>query len=262
MTSRVLRLVGSVPTFEQRCMAAALDAAPRAVVSHRSAARLWRLPGFVDDEIHVSRLRGGTRHPVGLGILHGPELLPDSHLTARDAVPVTTVARTIFDLAGDEHAGRVARALDNALARHLTGVAALHRVTTELAEHGRSGSTLMRALLAERGIGYIAPESGLEGRFLSLLRSSGLPEPTRQVDVGGDRWVGRVDFAYLDRRLIIEIDSAVHHSTKLDLDADARRDAELAAAGFRIVRITDDQLWFRPRDAVATIRSALAPAAA
>ncbi len=175
---------------------------------------------------------------------------------------MTTVARTVFDLAGMVHPARLERALDNALGRRLTSPVALREVTNDLAEHGRRGSTLMRTLLAERGATYIAPESGLEARFLSLLRSSGLPEPSRQLDVGGARWIGRVDFAYSDARILIEIDSAVHHSSKLDLDADRRRDAALAEADFRVVRVTEDQVWFRPREAVAVVRRALASAAA
>ncbi len=262
VSPRVLRLRGSVRTFEQRCVAAALDAGTRAALSHKSAARLWRLPGFVDGEIHVSRPRGGTRQPTVLGALHEPRALPASHLTVRDAVAVTTVARTIFDLAGVVHPARLERALDNALGRRLTTPRALHEVTNDLAEHGRRGSTLMRTLLAERGAAYTAPESGLEARFLSLLRSSGLPEPSRQVDVGGAQWIGRVDFAYSDARILVEIDSAVHHSSKLDLEADNRRDAALIEAGFSVVRITDDQVWSRPREAVAAVRCALARAAA
>lgn len=179
-------------------MAAVLDAGPGAVVSHHSAARLWRFPGFIEEEIHVSwPRRGGTRYQPTLAILHGPGVLGPSHVTSACAIPVTTVVRTLFDLAGVVHPARLERALDNALSRRFTTTIALHELTSELALHGRPGSTVMRALMAERGTGYIPPESGLEARFLSLLRSNGLPEPARQVDVGGERWVGRVDFAYL-----------------------------------------------------------------
>ncbi|MDQ6796673.1 MAG: endonuclease domain-containing protein [Actinomycetota bacterium] len=168
----------------------------------------------------------------------------------------------MFDLAGALHPARLERALDNTLARHLTTVVALGAITLELAKHGRPGSALMRTLLAERGADYVAPESGLEARFLSLLRDNGLPEPDRQVDVGGDQWVGRVDFVFPGRRLVIEVDSSMHHSAALDREADRRRDADLWAAGYRVLRITDDQIWFRPRQVVAEVRFALAPSAA
>ncbi len=244
-------------------MAATLDAGHGAVVSHQSAARLWRLPSFVEDEIHVSRVRqGGTRFRSETAVFHRPGALPGAHQTTSRAIPVTTVARTLFDLAGAMRPGRLERALDNALARHLTTTRVLHGLTRELAEHGRAGSRLMRTLLAERDSYYVAPASGLEARFLTLVRSGGLPEPVRQLDIGGARWVGRVDFAYPDRRLAIEIDSAIHHSAKLDRAADRRRDADLADAGFRVLRITDDQVWFRPSDVLAALRRALAASAA
>jgi len=126
-------------------MAATLDVGHGAVVSHQAAARLWRLPGFVDEEIHVSRpRRGGTRFRTEIAVVHRPQALPPSHLTTTRGIPVTIAARTIFDLAGVLHPSRVERALDNSLARRFTNIASLEQVTVELAEHGRSGSTLMR----------------------------------------------------------------------------------------------------------------------
>lgn len=60
---------------------------------------------------------------------------------------MTTVARTLFDLAGALHPGRTERALDNALSRHLLTLEAVRETTIELRQHGRSGSSLMRRLL-------------------------------------------------------------------------------------------------------------------
>ncbi len=75
----------------------------------------------------------------------------------------------------------------------------------------------MQKRLVDRADGDVAPESGLEGAALDPIRSAGLPEPVRQLDVGdAGGWVGRVDLAYPDRRLFVEIDSALHHSTLVD----------------------------------------------
>lgn len=82
----------------------------------------------------------------------------------------------------------------------------------------------MRHLLAERDAAYVPPESNLEARFLSILEDAGLPLPARQRHVGGDDWVGRVDYLDPARKVIIEIDSDLHHSTVLDMAADARRE--------------------------------------
>ncbi|MDQ6714537.1 MAG: endonuclease domain-containing protein [Actinomycetota bacterium] len=243
-------------------MAAVLDAGRGAALSHAAAAALWKIPGFEPGAVEVSRPRGGTRRRSSLALVHEPGLLPPHHVTQTQGVPVTVVARTLFDLAGALRPGRLERALDNCLARGLTTPGALQAITSELAQHGRSGSALMRALLAVRGPNYVAPASGLESRFLWLLRREGIREPVRQVDVGADAWVGRVDFAYPDRKVVIEVDSDLHHTSRLDRQADSRRDAALQAAGFQVVRVTAEQVWHRPDEAIGVVRTALHCAAA
>ncbi len=262
LTSQVLRLVGSSRTFAQCCMAGVLDAGPGATASHLTAAFLWGLPGFTATEVHVSRARTSTSRVSSIAVVHESRFFPEHHRTALDRVAVTTVARTLFDLAGCVHPLRAERALDNALARRLVDLPALRAMAIEVLEHGRTGSALMRRLLDDRGVGYIPPASGLEARFFAVLVGAGVDPPERQVDLGGDAWEGRVDFYYRRQRLIIEIDSDRHHTSKLDAEADARRDAALRAAGFRVLRITEDQLRHRPQEVVALVRRALGEVAA
>jgi len=120
----------------------------------------------------------------------------------------------------------------------------------------------MRALLRERVGDYIAPESGLEARALELIQAAGLPEPVRQLDVGdADGWVGRVDLAYPDRRMVIEVDSVLHHSTLVDRRTDEVRDRRLRAAGWMVVRITEHDLG-RPGVVADRLRAMLAGTAA
>lgn len=250
MTSKVLRLVGSRRTFRQRCMAAALDGGPRACVSHESAAALWRIPGFLPGALHVTRSVGRSGRPSALATVHHSCALQDHDVRLLEAIPVTSPARTIFDLAGVLHPGRTERALDNALARRLTTVPALRQVTDELARQGRPGSALMRRLLDDRATSYRAPESNLEARFESILDDAGVPIPLRQCEVGGADWVGRADYLDPDRKVVVEIDSDLHHTTLLDASSDARRDAALNEAGYRVLRIKEHDLWHRPDEVV------------
>lgn len=261
LTPLVLRLAGSQRTHRQRCMAAALDGGPGAVVSGVTAAWLWQLPGFAPGEVHISRERGGNGRVPAAARLHEPRSLPAHHRTVVDAIPVTTVARTLFDLAGLVHPLRVERALDNALARRLVALETMRGLAIELFEHGRTGSALVRQLLSDRGAGYIPPASGLEARFLSVLVRAGIQVPDKQVDLGGETWAGRVDFVDRRLRVVFEIDSDVHHTSKLDCEADARRDATLRAAGFEVVRITERDLRERPEAVVAMVRAARGRAA-
>jgi very-short-patch-repair endonuclease len=251
VTSRVLRLVGSPQTFRQRCMAATLDLDAGGAVSHESAAALWRLPGFPICAVHVSRRTGRSM----LSTVHRT-YLPDTHARLFERIPVTTPARTIFDLAGVLHPGRTERALDNALARGLTSIEALNRVTGELARPGRPGSSVMRRLLAARAGAYVAPESNMEARFQTVAKRAGLDSFVRQQDVGGEEWVGRVDFLDRDKRLVVEVDSALHHSSLVDEAADAVRDAALAQAGYTVLRIKEHDLWHRPDEVVRRLLAA------
>lgn len=245
LTLLVLRLAGSQRTFRQRAMAATLDAGAGAAVSHESAAALWRLPGFPTGELHISRTAGRST----LATVHRTHV-PEAHLRLFERIPVTSPARTVFDLAGVLHPGRTERALDNALARGLTTVADLGRVTDDLARRGRPGSSLMRRLLAERAGAYIPPASNLEARLQAVARQAGLHSLVPQCDVGGDGWVGRVDFLDRSRRLVVEVDSDLHHSSLLDAAADAARDGALAGAGYTVVRIKEHDLWHRPGEVV------------
>jgi very-short-patch-repair endonuclease len=250
MTSKVLRLVGSPRTFRQRCMAAALDGGPRAYVSHESAAALWRIPGFLPGALHVTRSVGRSGRPSPLAVVHHSCSLSEHNVRSLEAIPVTSPARTVFDLAGVVHPKRAERALDNALGRRLTTLPALQQVTEELARQGRPGSALMRRLLAERATDYRAPESNLEARFESILEDAGVPVPLRQRDVGGDEWVGRADYLDPDRKVVVEIDSDLHHTSLLDEKADAARDAALTEAGYTVLRIAEHDLWHRPDEVV------------
>lgn len=257
VSPQVLRLLGSEATFEQRCMAGVLDAGSGAIASRGAAARLWGLPGFSSERVHVTRPRCSSSRSSPLALVHESRYLPSHHCTTRNGIPLTTVSRTVFDLAGCVHPLRAARALDNALTRKYVALEELRRVTIELLARGRTGSALMRELLGVRGAGYIPPASGLEASFLALLIAAGVELPECQVDLGDDGWIGRVDFYYRHLRLVIEIDSDIHHTAKLDTESDERRDRALRAAGFEVMRITEPELRDDPDGVVARVQTAL-----
>ena len=256
-TPRVLRLAGSQQTFEQRCVVAVLDAGHEAVVRGRAAARVWGLPGFDDAIVEVTRLRRRPRRSTAPTVSSEPRLLPPYHRTVHRDVPVTTVERTVFDLMSAVRPGRAERALDNALAGRLTTLPALRSIGEELCRKGRAGSALFRRLLADRGEHFRPVESSLEATFLALVHRAGLPEPERQVDLGGTGWVGRVDFYVRQSRLVVEIDSDRFHTAALDVAADGRRDEALRAAGFHVLRITEREMRGRPDAAIERLRQAL-----
>ncbi|MDQ3641069.1 MAG: type IV toxin-antitoxin system AbiEi family antitoxin domain-containing protein [Actinomycetota bacterium] len=231
------RMPGTARTWEQRLSGLVLASGPGAGASHRSAAALLGIPGFDrSGRIEAITLRP-RRHRDPDYRVHRWRVLPDDHLTVVDGIRTTRVARTLVDLAGVLHPSRTGRAVDNCLAARTVTVGTLRAAFIELAQPGRKGIGVMRRLLEERGEDYEPPASELEACFLALLRRHDLPEPRRQVDAGDAAgWVGRVDFAYPQTSLLIELDSRRHHTAKLDVEADRLRDDRLRAAGWTVER--------------------------
>ena len=261
LSPRVLRLLGTPRTTRSAVMASVLDAVPGSVASHRTAATLWRLPGFRFQHLDVTQPRGhDERRRCALGTLHEPRLLRPHHCTVLDGIPVTTPARTLFDLAGIEHPAKVERAVDDALSRSPALLPRLHTMLDELARRGRPGIRAMRRILADRPPGYIAPASGLERRVIQVLADAGIAT-RRQVDVGGDDWLGRTDLLVVGTNLVIEVDSVRHHTSRLDRERDAARDAAMAAAGFTVLRVAEEDVWTAPQAVVREVKAALRSAA-
>jgi hypothetical protein len=259
----VYQLAGSARTWEQHLVAATLGAGPCAAASHRSAAALLGIPGFERrgrPEVTTPRPR---RHRGPEAVVHCWRPFPDHHLTVIEGIVTNRVSRTRVDRAGVVHPGRVERAVDNCLAAGVATFGSLQEAFCDLASRGRAGIAVMRGILSARGPLYVAPGGELEFRFLEVVRTAHLPEPVRQLDVGDSvGWIGRVDFAYPDVRALIEVDGRRYHSSLLDQQADARRDAALRAAGWReVVRFGWDDIVRRPETVVARVRRLRAVAA-
>jgi very-short-patch-repair endonuclease len=257
LTPAVFRVQGSSDTPDQRWLAAVLDAGVGAVLSHASSMDRWGLPGFRQHRPEVIGDRPRARYVSPIAIVHRPLLLLPHHVLVTRGVPVTTPTRTIFDLAGRLHPGRLARLVDNVWNRRLTSGRLLHRTLDELAGRGRPGIAAMREVLATRGDDYVPPESGLEARFMALAIKAGLPEIRRQVDIGNDeRWLGRVDFLEDRAMVVVEIQSHAFHESELDRAADEARHSAFRAAGFEVVEFTEYQVWHEGQAVIDALRTA------
>lgn len=254
----VYRLPGVRITWEHHLMALTLAAGPNAAASHRAAAALLQIWGFQRDILEVTTPRPRRHRGEQLGIVHRWRPFPAHHLTVIEGITTTRVARTLVDLAGVIHPARTERAVDTCLSAKVITFHALRGTFYELASRGRAGTACMRKILEDRGPEYIPPASDFEREFFAILDAAGLPIPVRQLDVGDDvDWIGRVDLAYPRFKVIIEVDSDRHHTSKLDREADAERDRRLAAAGWRVVRVTEDDLRRGAPKALAQLRALL-----
>ena len=250
---QVLAAAGSPDTIDQRRSVAVLRVGENACLSHQSAAAFWGMPGFVDEPFHVTSGRSGHRR-LGDLVVHEPRLMAPHHHLSRNRIPVTTPTRTAFDLAAVVHPARLARVVDTMWARRLVSGETLHGMFAELARSGRNGVTNMRTVLADRPRHYRPPESGLESRFAAILSDAGITGFERQVDVGDDFWIGRVDFINRAWGVIIEIQSHAFHGSVLDRSHDQQRLRRLRAAGFTVGEVTEHEVWHRPRDVVQKVR--------
>jgi very-short-patch-repair endonuclease/predicted transcriptional regulator of viral defense system len=230
-------------------MAAVLTAGPGAALSHASAAALWEIRPTAATRIDVSTptAAGRAKRP-GLRI-HRTTKLTQDEVTERQAIPVTTPARTLVDLASSLPRRALERALDQAEILELFDLQALERVVD--AHQGRRGARVLAGALAEHQAGTTVTRSALEEAFLELCAAHALERPQVNVRVCNLE----VDFYFASKRLVVEVDGYRYHRTRRAFERDRERDAILAAAGHHTLRFTHRQVTRRPREVAAAIRS-------
>ena len=219
-------------TARGRRIGALLACGDGAVLSHGTAADHWNIRPTASPLTHVSiRDRSGRRRP-GITV-HRPRRLPDHEATRHDGIPITTVARTLLDLADVLSVSDLRKAIERADDRKLLDVQALYVV---IAEHpGRRIRMLERAL---HEADFAQKRSSLESDFLALCKRFELPRPEVNVHVAGHE----VDFFFRDAGLVVETDGWAVHGTRRAFKDDRRRDVDIAKAGLQHVRFTHDEI--------------------
>jgi hypothetical protein len=247
LTPGVLELVGTPPSEGKIAMAALLDGPPGAVLSHTSAAAWWDLPGFhFHDGLHITVPHQGAPRRGRISMTHYHKDLPQDQLTTLRGIRVTSPALTIFHLAAILSAQRTARACDNAWSMRLLDGLDLHHLLKILSASGRNGIGAMRQILEERPPDYVPPESGLEARYRQLVVQDGMPEPVRQVNIFGPRWIGRADCRFPDVGLIVELLSVRFHASLTEATADQNRFVAFREAGQHVIAFWDFEVWNNP----------------
>ncbi len=230
--------------------AALLACGPEGAISHRDAGAEWKMTGPTRGPVSVT-VPGGSGRNNRRGIdLHRAPLLPGD-VFQRDGLRVTSPSRTLLDLAGLLTPRELERALDEA---HFLGRVSAATLTETLdTNRGRRGAAALRQALATHDLGSTRTETGLEERFLAIVRAANLPTPRCQV------WVGRyrVDFLWAAQRLIAEADGDAAHRGQPRQARDADRDSELGARGYRTLRFGEDEIYNRPQAVVRRLADAL-----
>lgn len=228
---------------------------PLAVASHESAAELLAVPRVRRGRAVVSVHTRTTHSFPGVVVRRNHDLLPE-HVTEVDGLPVTTVERTVVDLAstfGEEHLGDI---LDDLAAMGRLDRRALGDVIGVVARRGRPGAALLNRLRDEYVDGAPIPPSVMERRGRQLLVSVGLPPPVPEYPIPWSR-SRRFDDAYPDSHVAIEWDSRRWHMSRDSFDSDRRRDNAAHRNGWHVFRFTWRDITTRPHYVVATVRAAV-----
>ncbi|MBR9988452.1 MAG: DUF559 domain-containing protein [Gemmatimonadetes bacterium] len=279
---RGVYLVGPLMVPLAEPMSAVLSCGEAAVVSHASAAMLWELserpiPQARDARLNNAEVRNSTVrvrvaiHPakrsgvaraVDVTIppskrrqrpgvrVHRTVLRPDE-MTRLDGIPVTTATRTLYDLAGHVVERDLERVVAEALSRQLTCKDRLDTIVERYAR--RTGAIRLRSLLGS-GQPPALTRSAAEESLLALIRKAQLPRPEVNVRIHGYE----VDFYWRAASLVTEVDGFAFHASRRSFESDRRRDAVLAAAGLRVMRVTWRQLEREPEALAARLGQALA----
>jgi hypothetical protein len=208
---------------EGRWMAAVLYAGDGAVLSHWSAASLWRLRPGTGPRTHVTT--GRRRHRSDRITFHHAHLREDE-VTVEQGIPVTTPGRTLLDLAPLLPSPTLARMIDAAPSKGAPLADLLDRYPR------RAGAAKLRGVLGTR---TPMTRSDFEALVFDAMERAGLPPPQVNLVVEGYE----VDFVWRDEGVIAELDTFVTHGSRSAFERDRERDRRLAVAGWRVIRLTD-----------------------
>lgn len=248
----VYRPAGIALTARERAQAAWLWSRRKGVIAGNSAAALlgakWVSPTLDAELIH------GNRHPPAGIVVHSETLLP-GEVVEVDGMPVTSVARTAFDVGRWASSRLFAVQRLDALA-NVTGVK-VKDIEAVMAEHrGTRGLVRLKAVLPLMDSGAESPQ---ETRTRLVLIDAGLPVPQTQIRVCDDYgdFVARIDMGYRELRVGIEYDGPQHWTDAGQRDRDIDRYTALADLGWAIIRVSSDLLRYRQGTFIARVVAAM-----
>ena len=242
-------------------MAATLACGPEAVLSHRSAAAHLGIRNSSMAWVEVTAPCRAGRWRAGI-VAHSSSTLAPADVALVDAIPCTTVARTIFDLSAILNRDALEYVLHRAESKPSPLdfgelVVLLDRC------RGRPGTRRLRSLLGRpAGLSDARAKSRMERAFLALCRKADLLEPRVNawiplpIPAGGLE----VDFSWPDRMLAVETDSSTFHDTVRARHNDPARDRALMLAGWRVARFTWWDVMAEPARVASEVQALLAPA--
>lgn len=230
------------------CMAAVLSCGDGALLSHRSAAWLWGLTSRFATPIEVTAASPRrTREAIRV---HSAETLTDVDRASHKGVSVTAIPRTFLDFAAVDPF-YLGQALDNAHRLGLLDLIAMDELISR-SKGFRGVARLRTALEIHRPA--VFSRSGLERRFLELVRRAGLPRPSMNLFIEGFE----LDAYWPTHRFAVELDTYDYHGSPTAFEADRFRQEDLKLAGIEMIRLTGVRMEREPTAIVHRLRRLLA----
>jgi hypothetical protein len=240
-------------SLDGRRMAAVLACGPKAVLSGRAAAAAWGLMPGAPSRIDVLTPDRGRKGAAGIA-LHRARRLDPKDVTTLRGIPITTVARTLLDLAVVLNGHRLERAIHEAEVLQLLDMGAVGGCVNRSNGHRGTGRLLAAFSMPDPG----DTRPGFEDLFLALWRPTKLPLPAFNAMVTTCARVYEVDVLWPDAKLVVELDGGAAHRTRRAFEGDRRRDAALAAEGYLVVRLTWRRLTEEGDAVIGELRRILA----
>jgi very-short-patch-repair endonuclease len=234
-------------SVQSRWMAAVLAAGPDAALSRRSAGQLWGIVPMASHRPEVTRLTA-CRGFDGISVHRG--LIPPDERGELLGIPVTSVARTQFDLAGGLPQRGLERAMHEAEVKGLTDRLSLWDLLERYPR--RRGTANLRAVLGAKTPAGIT-QTDLEELFVEFLDEYELPRPRLNATLPVRGRLLRPDCMWPEQRLLAELDGREVHGTDEAFESDRQRDRILLVEGWSSTRIT----WRQLRDDRAEIAADL-----
>lgn len=236
---------------EGRWLAAVLSLGEGAVLSHVSAAALWGIRHSSSAYVHVTvPSAAGRARRRGIVVHRSLTLVPED-VDAHEAIAVTSVSRTLLDLAGVLAPGRLERAVEQSLASRLFDLRAVDAVLA--ANPRRPGAATLAEIVARIHDEPSLTRRELEALMLDLYAAHGIERPEVNVLIDGIE----VDFLWRAHRLVVETDGREWHETPQGFARDRERDERLTVLGYRVVRFTYRRVVDHPDAVAATLRALL-----
>jgi very-short-patch-repair endonuclease len=240
-------------TQDGRWLAAVLAAGPGAALSHRDAALLHGIGRWTTGRIEVTSPRQVA--PLAGIRLYARRRLASADLTVVAGIPVTTVERTLVDLAEVVSHDRLLHALSETERLRSADRHALQQAVERVRNRPGPGHARLRAALVEhRREGVTLTRSDLERALRAIVREHGLPPAELNVHVDGME----VDALWRGQRVAVECDSWRWHSGRRAFRNDRVKSNRLGLQGWLVLRFTDADVADRPHAVAAEIAAALA----